>query len=235
MSLAAAHEMQFSQRVPIKSILGRPDKGAGLVGQRVRIGGWVKTGREADKGAFAFLEVNDGSCPVNLQVLVKAHVYKLVSTGASVHLEGLLKSPPEGSKQSIELDIERVINVGTVDAAKYPLPKTKLMLEFLRDFVHLRPRTNTMFQVTTLMNDAEKSAKDLKDNPLIEDAVKSGEILLQEKDEALNKLKAADAKWKVIVNADVPSVAFIHSGRLSGQKTRTRQDIFLSFGWLNPK
>lgn len=38
------------------------------VGKTLRIGGWVKTGREAGAGAFAFLEVNDGSAAGNLQV-----------------------------------------------------------------------------------------------------------------------------------------------------------------------
>jgi hypothetical protein len=32
------------------------------------VGGWVKTGRVADKGALCFLELNDGTGPVNLQV-----------------------------------------------------------------------------------------------------------------------------------------------------------------------
>jgi len=43
----------------------------GQVGQTLRIGGWVKTGREAGAGAWAFLEVNDGSCFDSLQVLLK--------------------------------------------------------------------------------------------------------------------------------------------------------------------
>ena len=33
-------------------------------------GGWVKTGREQGAGAFAFLEVNDGSTFANLQVWI---------------------------------------------------------------------------------------------------------------------------------------------------------------------
>ena len=37
------------------------------VGHKLRIGGWVKTGREAGGGDFAFLEVNDGSTFSNLQ------------------------------------------------------------------------------------------------------------------------------------------------------------------------
>jgi aspartyl/asparaginyl-tRNA synthetase len=37
-------------------------------GQTLRVGGWVKTGREAGGGAWVFLEVNDGSCFQSLQV-----------------------------------------------------------------------------------------------------------------------------------------------------------------------
>lgn len=144
---SAVEQAQFSQRVLIRSILGRPDMGAGLAGERVKIGGWVKTGREADKGRMAFLEVNDGSCPGNLQVIVYAETHKLsdvVSTGTCVHVTGLLKDPPEGVRQKIELHVEEVLFVGPVDSAKYPLPKTKLTLERLRDFMHLRSRTNTV-------------------------------------------------------------------------------------------
>uniref|UniRef100_A0A5B7AH54 Putative asparagine--tRNA ligase, cytoplasmic 1 n=1 Tax=Davidia involucrata TaxID=16924 RepID=A0A5B7AH54_DAVIN len=72
-----AEEAQFSKRVLIRTILGRPDGGAGLAGQKVRVGGWVKTGREQGKGSFAFLELNDGSCPANLQVIVDASVVPL--------------------------------------------------------------------------------------------------------------------------------------------------------------
>ena len=38
------------------------------IGRTLRVGGWVKTGREAGAGAFAFLEVNDGSSAESLQV-----------------------------------------------------------------------------------------------------------------------------------------------------------------------
>jgi hypothetical protein len=35
--------------------------------QTIVAGGWVKTGRTAEKDSFAFLEINDGSCVANLQ------------------------------------------------------------------------------------------------------------------------------------------------------------------------
>lgn len=40
-------------------------------GRTLRVGGWVKTGREAGAGAFGFLEVNDGSMFDSLQVRLK--------------------------------------------------------------------------------------------------------------------------------------------------------------------
>ncbi|KAG7589756.1 Nucleic acid-binding OB-fold [Arabidopsis suecica] len=112
-------------------------------GSTVRIGGWVKTGRQQGRGTFAFLEVNDGSCPANLQVMVDSSLYdlsRLVATGTCVTVDGVLKIPPEGKglKQSIELSVESVIDVGTVDPTTYPLPKTKLTPEFLRDLFYLR-------------------------------------------------------------------------------------------------
>ncbi|KAL5833928.1 hypothetical protein ACOSQ3_017602 [Xanthoceras sorbifolium] len=238
---------QFSDRVLIRSIVSRPDGGASLAGQRVRVGGWVKTGREQGKGSFAFLEVNDGSCPANLQVIVDAAVAnlgQLVPTGTSVFVEGLLKNPPEGTKQKIEFRVEKVIDVGTVDPAKYPIPKTKLTLEFLRDRIHFRPRTNTisavarirnalafathtffqengflyihtpiittsdcegageMFQVTTLITEAERLDKELIMNPSPSEAdVEAAKLVVKEKGETVSKLKSDKAGKEAITAA----------------------------------
>uniref|UniRef100_A0ACD5W458 Uncharacterized protein n=1 Tax=Avena sativa TaxID=4498 RepID=A0ACD5W458_AVESA len=137
-------------RTRIRAIL---NAGESLAGQRVVVGGWVKTGRQQGKGEFAFLEVNDGSCQGNLQVMVDKDVHPLAPlthTGTSVLVEGVLKKPPEEAKQRIELKVEKVIEVGEVDAAAYPLPKTKITLETLRDFVHLRARTNTIGAVARI-------------------------------------------------------------------------------------
>jgi asparaginyl-tRNA synthetase len=237
----------FSDRVPIRQIVSRPDGGAGLAGSKARVGGWVKTGREQGKGTFAFLELNDGSCPANLQVIVDASVADLaplVATGTCVSVDGLLKTPPEGAKQKIELRVEKVIHVGTVDTATYPIPKTKLSLEFLRDRIPFRPRTNTisavarirntlafathsffqehgflyihtpiittsdcegageMFQVTSLINDAEKREVDLIKNPPPSEAdIEAAKAVVKEKGEAVAQLKAAKANKKEITAA----------------------------------
>ena len=125
---------EFSDRVLIGSIISRHDGGSGLAGKKARIGGWVKTGRKADKDAFAFLELNDGSCPGNLQVIVEASLgdlSQIVPTGTSIMVDGELKVPPVGAKQKVELRADNVLHVGPVDPAKYPLPKTRISLQFL--------------------------------------------------------------------------------------------------------
>lgn len=238
---AAVEEALYSKRVLIKSILGRSDGGFALAGQTVKVGGWVKKGREQGKGAFAFLELNDGSCPANLQLMIYAEVGPLgqyTPTGTCLHVEGVLQLPPEDKqgKQRIELKVEKVLDVGTVDPAKYPLPKTALTLEFLRDYVHLRPRTNTisaiarirnalayathtffnnngflyihtpiittsdcegageMFQVTTLINDAEKVEKELIKNPPPSEAdVEAAKLIVKEEGEKVAQKKEAKA------------------------------------------
>ncbi|WCJ23324.1 Asparagine--tRNA ligase [Euphorbia peplus] len=149
-------QLSFSDRIPIRSIVNcPPDEQSSLIGRRVRVGGWVKTGRKQEKGAFAFLELNDGSSTGNLQLMVDkevADLTPLVHTGACVSVEGVLKEPPEGVKQKVELKVEKVLHVGPVDPGKYPIPKTKLTLEFLRDHIHLRPRTNTIASVARIRN-----------------------------------------------------------------------------------
>jgi asparaginyl-tRNA synthetase len=67
----------------------------------------------------------------------------LTATGTCIMVEGELKQPPEGTKQRVELKVEKILEVGTVEP-KYPIAKTKLSMEYLRGFMHLRPRTNTV-------------------------------------------------------------------------------------------
>lgn len=144
-------EAEFSQLVLIRSIIRRSDGGAGLAGQTVKVGGWVKNGREQGKGSFAFIELNDGSCEANLQLIIYSDVAELrkcTPIGTCLQVEGVLQLLPvdKKRKQSVEVKVSKVIDVGTVDVVKYPLPplKSKVSLEFLRDIVHLRPRTNAV-------------------------------------------------------------------------------------------
>src|SRR6187200_1024361 len=90
----------------------------------VAVKGWVRTRRDA-KG-FSFLELNDGSCLGNLQVVVDAgtpgaeHLAHF-TTGAAAIVDGkLVASPAQGQKW--ELRATRLELVGTADQS-YPLQK----------------------------------------------------------------------------------------------------------------
>jgi asparaginyl-tRNA synthetase len=90
------------------------------------------------------------------QVLVPASVHpieELRHTGCCVLVEGLLKaSPASATGQRVELHATRVLHVGPCDAAVYPIAKKKITLEFLREKIHLRTRTNTIASVARIRN-----------------------------------------------------------------------------------
>ncbi len=117
------------------------------LGSPVQIRGWVRTRRDS-KAGFSFLEVNDGSCMGNLQVIAETslpnyadEISKLLP-GCSVEIAGKLVESVGGG-QKVELRAETVSVLGWADAS-YPLQKKRHSLEFLRSLAHLRPRTNTL-------------------------------------------------------------------------------------------
>jgi len=147
MTLSDGHKYsKATGRRTIEDVLKR-----GAIGTSAIVGGWVKTGREAEKGALLFLSVNDGSGVENLQIVVMSEIYDLAelrATGTSVVIEGELRAPPESATgQTIEMHATRVIACGKCDALTYPMQKKKQTLEYLREKIHLRPRTNTIASV----------------------------------------------------------------------------------------
>jgi asparaginyl-tRNA synthetase len=110
----------------------------------ILVKGWVRTRRDA-KG-FSFLEINDGSCLKNLQVIIDEKVpafsqLKDITTGAAVEIDGSLVASP-GKGQKWEMQATDVRLVGSAGADDYPLQKKRHSDEFLRTIAHLRPRTN---------------------------------------------------------------------------------------------
>ena len=109
----------------------------------IHIAGWVRTRR--DSKAFSFLEINDGTCLANLQVVADAgipgsDVLPAMNTGASVEVWGkLVPSPAAGQKWELQATSIRLVGGVPED---YPLQKKGHSAEFLRSIAHLRPRTN---------------------------------------------------------------------------------------------
>lgn len=62
-------------------------------------------------------------------------------------VQGEVKAAPEGAKQVIEVHATKILHLGQCEAAQYPIAKAKLSLEFLREKIHLRVRTNTISAV----------------------------------------------------------------------------------------
>ena len=114
-------------------------------GSKVVVAGWVKTSRESKN--IGFLEINDGSCFKNLQIIVEASKLENfkeianLAVGSAIVVNGSVVLTPE-SKQPLEINADSVEIEGTSEA-DYPLQKKRHTLEFLRTIPHLRARTNT--------------------------------------------------------------------------------------------
>src|SRR5262245_28409355 len=134
---------------------------AEMIGRSVTLCGWVRTRRDS-KGGFSFIELNDGSCQGNVQVVAAGtlenyeSVVKKLHTGASVRIEGEVKaSAAQG--QAVEVHATKVDLLGDADAESYPLQKKGATFEFLRTIAHLRPRTNTFGAIARLRHQVSMS------------------------------------------------------------------------------
>lgn len=110
---------------------------------QLHVAGWIRTRR--DSKAFSFLELNDGSCLGNLQIVADAGIpgYEEIArmnTGASVEIHGrLVPSPAPGQKWEMQATSLKLLGGVPED---YPLQKKGHSQEFLRSIAHLRPRTS---------------------------------------------------------------------------------------------
>jgi asparaginyl-tRNA synthetase len=146
---------RLGERLPIRQARQLAD------GDRAAVGGWIKSVRKHK--SVTFVNVNDGSCLAELQLTLPAEDALAagdgplrvsladLTVGASVFAEGVLREVP-GKHKRLELHPERLEVLGTCDAQDYPLQKKYHSLEFLREHLHLRARTNTFGAVTRVRN-----------------------------------------------------------------------------------
>ena len=125
-------------------------------GQEIAVSGWVRTARESKN--VGFLELNDGTCFRNLQVIIEANKFEdfktlaNLSVSTSVTVCGKAVLTPK-AKQPFEINADQVIIEGTC-APDYPLQKKRHTLEFLRTIPSLRARTNTYQAVFRVRSEA---------------------------------------------------------------------------------
>ncbi|CDO62345.1 asparagine--tRNA ligase, putative [Plasmodium reichenowi] len=141
------------------------------IGKIITVCGWSKAIRKQGGGRFCFVNLNDGSCHLNLQVVVNQCIEnyeKLLKCGAGCCFRftgELIISPVQNDnnkkgllKENVELalnnnDIHNFEIYGeNLDPQKYPLSKKNHGKEFLREVAHLRPRSYFISSVIRIRN-----------------------------------------------------------------------------------
>ena len=117
----------------------------------VSMDGWVRTNR--DSGSIGFIELNDGTYFKNVQIVYHGDLenhdeVKAMLTGTAIEVTGKFIYTPD-NKQPFELEATSIEILGKSDE-KYILQKKRHSFEYLREYPHLRPRTNTFMAVFRL-------------------------------------------------------------------------------------
>ena len=130
------------ERMKIAAIFADQDK---LGGKTVTVCGWARTIR--DMKTFGFIELNDGSCFKNLQVVMDANTldnYKEIAgqnVGAALIVTGTVVLTPQ-AKQPLEVKAAHHRCGGHLHPRLSPSEKAPQLWSILRTIQHLRPRTN---------------------------------------------------------------------------------------------
>ncbi|XP_058924133.1 asparaginyl-tRNA synthetase isoform X2 [Kogia breviceps] len=138
-----------SVKLSVRDALG--DQNAS--GERVKVQGWIRSVRSQKE--VLFLHVNDGSSLESLQVVADSSFdSRQLAFGSSVEVQGqLVKSLSK--RQNVELKAEKIEVVGNCDAKAFPFKyKERHPLEYLRQYPHLRCRTNVLGSILRVRSEA---------------------------------------------------------------------------------
>ncbi len=118
--------------------------GATEFNKEITVKGWVRSHRSSK--AVDFIALNDGSTIKNIQVVVDpatidADQLKSITTGACIRATGLLVES-QGKGQTSEIQAKEIEIYGLCPA-DYPMQKKGQSFEYMRQFAHMRLRTNT--------------------------------------------------------------------------------------------
>ncbi len=113
-------------------------------GKEITVKGWVRSHRNSK--AVDFIALNDGSTIKNIQVVVDpstmdAEQLKSITTGACIRVTGMLVES-QGKGQTCEVQ-SREIEIYGLCPGDYPMQKKGQSFEYMRQFAHMRLRTNT--------------------------------------------------------------------------------------------
>ncbi|XP_014476853.1 PREDICTED: probable asparagine--tRNA ligase, mitochondrial [Dinoponera quadriceps] len=110
------------------------------VGKRMKVQGWVRALRNMKNNIF--VDISDGSTCEMLQVVIpKSLTTGNLSYGSSISAEGELSLAPNGRTELRAVNID-VIGTCKVEEDQYPFaPRKTYNQEYIRQYLHLRPRT----------------------------------------------------------------------------------------------
>ena len=153
----------------IKSIISKLDEEMEL-NQVLSVHGWVRTLRTSSS-IFGFCIINDGSNVSGFQLIISTDFmsenkvnYFLTNVNIATYLIAtgkIIKSPSAGQKY--EMQVHGYEIKGTSDA-DYPLAKSKMNLDTLRNYIHLRGRTNTFGSIFRIRSSLSKIVHDFYHN-----------------------------------------------------------------------
>ncbi|XP_041796831.1 probable asparagine--tRNA ligase, mitochondrial [Chelmon rostratus] len=142
----------YCKKTPTKLRISKALSGAEL-GANVRVQGWVRSVRAQKTNLF--LHVNDGSSLQSLQIVTSSkQTDPLLTFGSAVEVTGTLKKSPH-QKQAVELEADQIHVVGTCNPPDFPFKiKERHSLEYIRQFPHLRCRTNAFSSLLRIRSEA---------------------------------------------------------------------------------
>ena len=113
-------------------------------GNEILVKGWVRSHRSSK--AVDFIALNDGSTIKNIQIVVdpstiEADKLKSITTGACIGVVGTLVES-QGAGQTSEVQ-SKEIEIYGLCPNDYPMQKKGQSFEYMRQYAHMRLRTNT--------------------------------------------------------------------------------------------
>jgi len=228
--------MEQIKRTKVVDVLQRTD-----FGTIVNVRGWVRTHRSSK--SVDFIALNDGSTIKNVQVVVDPSNFdedmlKQITTGACINVNGELVES-QGAGQSVEIQC-REIEIYGLCGSDYPMQKKGQSFEYMRQYAHMRLRTNTFGAVMRIRhNMAIAIHKYFHDNgffyfhtPLItaSDCEGAGQMF-QVTTKNLYDLKK-DESGKIVYDDDFfgKQTSLTVSGQLEGELGATALGAIYTFG-----
>ncbi|XP_077397130.1 LOW QUALITY PROTEIN: asparaginyl-tRNA synthetase [Festucalex cinctus] len=142
----------FCKKAPRNLRVAEAISGA-VLEANIQVQGWVRSVRS--QKANLFLDVNDGSCLHSLQIIASAELNNpLLTFGSAVEVRGILKKSLH-PKQLVELEAEHIRVVGECNPLDFPFKiKERHKPEYIRQFPHLRGRTNAFGSLLRIRSEA---------------------------------------------------------------------------------